>query len=342
MNQLTPLFAIILAAGKGTRMKSNLAKVLHEVFYAPMIHHVVGTVQAIKPERTFVIVGHQQDSVKKALSDYPVEFVLQQQQLGTGHAVLCAEEAIQDQDGVVMILCGDTPLLKAETLNSMYQQHLDNHSVLTLMTTVLDDPTNYGRIISNDAGKIVAIVEEKDASEKQRRIKEINAGIYCVNRRFLFNTLRKVGTDNSQGEVYLTDIVSIAVVSGLDVDKFFNPFPEDILGVNSRVELALAHKEIQRRRNKELMIQGVTMLDPETTAVSLSSSIAQDTVLEGGVRITGNSSIGSSCLIGTGAFLHDCTLAANVTIGPYSYLEGITCLENSTIEPHCIKKSSSS
>ncbi len=338
MTQKPPLYAVVLAAGKGTRMKSNLAKVLHEVFFSPMILHVIGTVQEVHPDKTIVIVGHQREAVMQLLSGYNTQFVVQEQQLGTGHAVLCAEEEIQERDGVVMILCGDTPLLKAETLRSMYDNHTNNDAVLTIMTTTLDNPTNYGRILCDEKGKVIAIVEEKDASEAQRKIKEINAGIYCVNRNFLFDALRKVGTENSQGEVYLTDIVAIAVASGFNVSAFSNPCSKDILGVNSRVELALAHREIQCRRNQQLMLQGVTLHDPDTTTVLQSVSLGRDTILEAGVRITGNSTIGSSCLIGTGALLHDCFIADNVVVGAYSFLEGITCAEGTIIEPFSINK----
>ena len=319
-------------------MKSDRAKVLHEIFFAPMIVHVLRTVQEVHPKKSVVIVGHQRQAVMQALTGFPVEFAIQEDQLGTGHAVLCAEEALQDQDGEVMILCGDTPLLKAESLCSMYRHHIEQASILTLMTTVLENPTNYGRIISDESGKVLAIVEEKDASEEQRRIKEINAGIYCVNSKFLFKTLKTVGTQNSQGEVYLTDIVSLAVTAGLTVEKFVNPCPQDILGVNSRVELAQAHKEIQRRRNRQLMLDGVTLHDPDTTAVSQSVSVGRDTVLQAGVRITGNSSIGTSCLVEAGALLHDCSLGDEVVIGAYSYLDGITCPAKSIIEPHSIRR----
>jgi bifunctional UDP-N-acetylglucosamine pyrophosphorylase / glucosamine-1-phosphate N-acetyltransferase len=333
-----PLFAVILAAGKGTRMKSDRAKVLHEIFFAPMIVHVLRTVQEVHPEKTVVIVGHQRQAVMQALTGFSLDFAIQEDQLGTGHAVLCAEEALHDKDGVVMILCGDTPLLKTETLLSMYQHHIDQASVLTIMTTVLENPTNYGRIICDENGKVMAIVEEKDASETQQRIKEINAGIYCVGQNFLFKTLKTVGTQNSQGEVYLTDIVSLAVTAGLPVEKFVNPCPQDILGVNSRVELAQAHKEIQRRRNHQLMLDGVTLHDPETTAVSQSVCIGRDTVLQSGVRITGNGAIGASCLIEAGALLHDCSLGDEVVIGAYSYLDGITCPAKSVIAPHSIRR----
>ncbi len=338
MSPSKPLFAVILAAGKGTRMKSNLAKVLHQVFFVPMIQHVVETVQEVRPAKTMAIIGHQRQAVKDALSDFAVDFIVQENQLGTGHAVLCAEEAIQDKNGVVMILCGDTPLLQAGTLHSMYRHHVDNGSVLTIMTTVLDDPSNYGRILKDEKGKVLAVIEEKDASKKQRQIKEINAGIYCVDRCFLFDALKKVGTENSQGEVYLTDIVAIAVGESLTVDTFFNSCPQDILGVNSRVELALAHKEMQNRRNRQLMLQGVTMHDPSTTAVSKTVSIGRDTILESGVRITGNSSIGSCCRIETGALLHDCILANNVVIGAYSCLNGISYPESALIEPFSVNR----
>jgi bifunctional UDP-N-acetylglucosamine pyrophosphorylase/glucosamine-1-phosphate N-acetyltransferase len=338
MSPSKSLFAVILAAGKGTRMKSDLAKVLHQVFFVPMIQHVVETVQEVRPEKTMAIIGHQRQAVKQALSDFPIDFIIQEDQLGTGHAVLCAEEAISDENGVVMILCGDSPLLQSETLRSMYQNHIDKGSVLTIMTTVLEDPTNYGRIIKDEKGKVLAIVEEKDASDDQRQRKEINAGIYCVDRNFLFAALKKVGTENSQGEVYLTDIVAIAVDEGLDVHAFFNPFPQDILGVNSRVELALAHKEMQNRQNRRLMLQGITMHDPASTAVAKTVSIGRDTVLEAGVRITGNSSIGSCCLIEKGALLHDCFLADNVVIGAYSCLNDISYPEGTLIEPFTVNR----
>jgi bifunctional UDP-N-acetylglucosamine pyrophosphorylase / glucosamine-1-phosphate N-acetyltransferase len=333
-----PLFTIILAAGKGTRMKSDLAKVLHQVFFAPMIHHVLTTVRELRPLKSIAIIGHQREAVIQALQGYDVEFVVQEEQLGTGHAVLCAEKEIRDQDGVVMILCGDTPLIKADTLRSMYQQHLDHAAVCTIMTTILSDPTHYGRIISDDLGRVTAIVEEKDASAEQKRIKEINAGIYCVNNRFLFETLRKVGTDNSQGEVYLTDIVSIAVSTGITVEKFINPCAQDVLGVNSRIELALAHKEIQRRRNHDLMAQGVTMLNPDTTSISPTVMIGRDSIVHSGVRVSGKGSIGGSCLIEDGVILTNCYIADNVTIGAYSYLEGITCAAGTVIAPHTIQR----
>ena len=326
MDNQNALFAIILAAGKGTRMKSDLAKVLHQVFFAPMIHHVVEAVQRIQPLVTVVIVGHQRDAVIASLSGYNLRFAIQESQRGTGHAVLCAKSMLGRESGVVMILCGDTPLLDSQTLAAMYQEHVRKGPSLTIMTTVLEDPTHYGRIITDGRGRVEAIVEEKDASPEQRLIKEINAGIYCVNSEFLFDALARVGTD----------IVSIAVASGHIVETFVNTTPQDVLGVNSRVELAQAHKALQLRRNIQLMLQGVTMHDPETTAVAQSATINRDTILEAGVRITGISSVGSSCRIGTGSLLEDCVVEEACTIGPYCFLHGVHLHPGAVIAPHTV------
>ncbi|OGR17846.1 MAG: glycosyl transferase family 2 [Desulfobacterales bacterium GWB2_56_26] len=318
------LSVIILAAGKGTRMKSDKAKVLHEVFFTPMIRHVVNAVLPLNPKQIVTIVGHQQDAVQQVLQDFDLDFAVQDQQLGTGHAVLIAENIIRRDIDTVMILCGDTPLIKAETLGRMYREHRAGKAALTLMTTHLDDPTNYGRILTTLAGKIAGIVEQKDATAEQLRINEINAGIYCVDKEFLFSALKRVGTDNSQNEVYLTDIVKLAVERGLSVEKVSTDNPLEVLGVNSRVELAEAHKALLQRRNIDLMMQGVSMHQPESISVSPEVHIGRDTLLEPCVRITGSSRIGESCLIGQGAILENCRIGDHVVIGPYSLLSDTT------------------
>lgn len=334
MSHPTSFTVLILAAGKGTRMKSSKAKVLHEVFYSPMIHHVVQAVLPLGPARTIVIVGHQQDDVRKVLRDFPVAFVTQEKQLGTGHAVLAAEQNLSDMHGNVLILCGDTPLIRPSTLQEMYNRHAASTATLTLMTTLLDNPTNYGRILIDSDDRVVGIVEEKDASPEQRTIREINAGIYCVAKDFLFEALHRIGTDNSQGEMYLTDIVSLAVAAGKKVERFITPTPRDILGVNSRVELAAAHNEIQTRRNTELMLQGVTMHSPETITVSTASTVGRDTLLMAGVYILGESRIGRSCRIEPGAILNNCILGDNVEIGAYSILKDCDLPSKTVITPH--------
>ena len=327
------LSVIILAAGKGTRMKSEKAKVLHDVFYAPMIHHVLNATLPLLPKQTIAIVGHQKSVVQNALKSFDVSFVIQKEQLGTGHAVLVAEHAIADQTDTIMILCGDTPLIKTETLKAMCSCHQKRNAVLTLMTTVLDNPTNYGRIICDSKDKVLGIVEQKDATVEQLLIKEINAGIYCVDRSFLFSALKMVDTNNSQGEMYLTDIVKLAVDKGLVVEKYIAHPPLDVLGVNSRVELADAQNELQMRRNKMLMLQGVTMNNPATISVSPDSIVGQDTILDPVVNISENSHIGQCCSIGQGTILRNCQIKENVIIGPYSFLSGCTVPADTTLPP---------
>lgn len=328
-----PLAVIILAAGKGTRMKSNKAKVLHEVFYAPMVHHVINAILPVNPAQTIVIVGHQREDVETALASFEVTSVVQKEQLGTGHAVLVAENSVIDDADTVMILCGDTPLVKTETLHEMYLHHQEQNSTLTLMTTVLDNPTNYGRILCDSDNQVQGIVEQKDATAEQLKIKEINAGIYCVEKSFLFSALKRIGTNNSQGEVYLTDIVKLAVENGLLVEKFAVHTPLDVLGVNSRVELADAQNELQMRRNRLLMLQGITMNNPETISVSPESSIENDTILDPGVHISEGCRIGKSCRIGQGSILKNCHVGDKVIIGPYSYLVDSTVAAGTTMSP---------
>jgi bifunctional UDP-N-acetylglucosamine pyrophosphorylase / glucosamine-1-phosphate N-acetyltransferase len=328
-----PFSIVILAAGKGTRMKSDTAKVLHEVFFAPMAQHVVDAVLPLRPIRTVVVVGHQGPAVEKALEASGCQFAIQDLQLGTGHAVLAAEPAISEEHGTVMILCGDTPLIRTDTLARMHTAHQGRRATLTLMTTILADPTNYGRVLSDADGQVLGIVEQKDATPEQLAIPEVNAGIYCVDKTFLFSALRKVGTDNSQQEVYLTDIVKQAVDGGLPVAKFTAPSPTEVLGVNSRVELADAHLELQLRRNRELMLQGVTMQSPSTISVSPDSSVGRDAVLEAGVRITGGSDIGSSATIGQGAIIHNCRIGEEVHVGPYCCLTGMVVDSGRSLPP---------
>ncbi len=329
-----PLTTVVLAAGKGTRMKSEKAKVLHEVFNRPMVHYVIESLLYLNPAQTIVVVGHQEEKVRSSLNGFTVDFAVQQQQLGTGHAVMAAESVCANRDGVVMIVCGDTPLILPETLKAMYEQHLASEAPITLMTTVLENPSNYGRIITDESGSILKIVEEKDADPEQKKIREINAGIYCVNLPFLFATLKQVGTDNAQGEVYLTDIVSIAVNQGMEVKSFVHPQPLHVLGVNSRVELAQAHQVLVMRRNSELMLQGVTMQFPQTISVSAKSEIGRDSLLMHGVEVRGRCVIGKDCIIENGAVIIDSELEDGVQIGPGAYVKGQKLERGRAVAPH--------
>ena len=324
--------AVILAAGKGTRMKSTRAKVLHEVFFRPMLHHVLDAVGAAGVDRCAVIVGHQREEVLGTLDGHRLTPVVQEEQLGTGHAMLCAEAACGQAD-LVLILCGDTPLIRASTLRTMISEHQRRQATLTLMTTRLDQPFGDGRIISDARGAVQAIVEEKDASSEQRAIDEINAGIYLAERNFLFHALRQVGADNSQGEVYLTDIVAIANRQGVRVEAFVHPEAIDVLGVNSRIELAQAHAVLQARRNAALMLAGVTMYAPETILIAPDCAIGQDTIIDANVQITGHSTVGRDCRLAAGCVLRDCVIGDGARIGEHAVLERCQIPAGAVIPP---------
>ncbi len=308
------LHVLVLAAGKGTRMRSARAKVLHEIFFAPMIVHVLEALTALQPASTRVVVGHQRREVMAALEGRGVEFVVQEQQNGTAHAVLAAAPELQQLRGTLLILCGDTPLVRPQTLQAMLTAHRERGDKLSVMTTMVDNPFGYGRIINDASGRLERIVEEKDATDEQRQIREINAGIYAAEIDFLFSALAEVGSDNRQGEMYLTDIVEIAVHKGLGVHGYCCSDPDELLGVNSRVELARAHAQLQKRRNTELMLSGVTMYQPETVLVAQEATVGRDTVIHPHVTISGQSLIGTDCTINSFVQLHDCTLADGTEI----------------------------
>lgn len=329
--------AVVLAAGKGTRMKSDRAKVLHEIFYVPMVHHVLDSLKELDLNRVVVVTGHQSDQVKSSLADYDVTFCYQSEQLGTGHAVLCTEGELAEDDGIVLILCGDTPLVRPGTLQRMIDQHYEDGATLSVMTTQLDNPTNYGRVITDDDGNILCIVEEKDANESARQIKEVNAGIYCVDSKFLFKALKQVGTDNKQNEVYLTDIVATANFDGKTLSRFVCPDSDEVMGVNSRVELAKAHFFIQARRNRQLMSEGVTLLNPAGIDIEKSVRVGGDTVVYPNVHIGGDTVVGKGCVIGRNSIIKNCRLGDRVVVGPLSYLEGVTIGNDEVIPPSQVR-----
>ena len=333
MKTPSSLATVILAAGKGTRMKSDRAKVLHEVFFEPMIHHVVKAVQPLAADQSIVMVGHQKETVEQALTHFNLTCVEQKEQNGTGHAVLCAEETLSDFHGTVLILCGDSPLLLTQHLTEMLHVHTSADTPLTIITTSLDNPTNYGRIITDDTGSVLEVVEEKDATDEQRRIKEVNAGIYCVEKEFLFKALKQVTTDNSQGEMYLTDIVAIAVGNGFSVKKYEHPIPDHVLGVNSRVELSKAHLELQSRRNSGLMSSGISMHNPATISVTPAAVVSPNSTLTGQITISGISVIGNGTMIEPGVYINNGTIGDNVKIGANSVICDCAVPDNAVIPP---------
>lgn len=334
--EYSSVVGIVLAAGKGTRMKSDSPKVLHEVFFSPMIYHVLDALQPLSLGNNIVVTGHRHQLVEDALRGYSLSFVHQAEQLGTGHAVLACENELRSHRGSVLILCGDTPLIRTETLRQFLHAHGECSSLLTVMTTNVADPSNYGRIISDEHGNIVKIVEEKDASPVQKEICEINAGIYCVDAQFLLNALQRVGTDNMQGEVYLTDIVAIAVGDGVHVHKFCCPNNEEILGVNSRRELAQAHSVLQKRHFNVLMESGVTLVQPESTTIGKHVAIGKDSVIYPNTSLTGKCSVGSGVHIDSFVRIHDCTIGDCVRIGCFAHLEQANVPSWSTVAPHSV------
>lgn len=331
-----PWYAVILAAGKGTRMKSDQAKVLHEVFFAPMVHHVLEALQPLSLAGTYVVTGHQRIAVEAALAPYAPFFVYQESQGGTGHAVMMAEEQLASRQGTALILCGDTPLIRPSTLKGMVAAHEAGGSPLTVMTTMLENPTHYGRIITDKKGRVVAIVEEKDATPEQRRITEINAGIYCVEIEFLFAALKQIGTGNAQGEMYLTDIVAIANQDGYQVNRYVCADSFEVLGVNSRVELAQAHAVLQMRHNAELMLSGVTLIHPETIAIENSVIIGRDTVIQPNVTISGPTEIGQGCRIDSSVIIRGCRIGNGAVIGPFCVLNDVTVAPGERLPPHTL------
>lgn len=334
--EYSSVIGLVLAAGKGTRMKSDSPKVLHEVFFSPMIHHVLDALQPLSLGRNLVVTGHQRHMVEESLRGYSIAYVHQSQQLGTGHAVLACESELRSHTGPVLILCGDTPLIRSETLRLFLQAHVESASLVTVMTTNVAAPDNYGRIVSDEHGNIVKIVEEKDASPAQKKIREINAGIYCVDAHFLFEALKRVGTDNVQGEIYLTDIVAIATGDGIHVHKFCCLDSEEVLGVNSRRELAQAHSVLQRRYLDVLMESGVTLIQPETATIEKTVTIGKDSVIYSNTVLTGVCTIGSGVRIDSFVKIDGCTVGDCVRIGSFTHLQQTNIPSWSTVSPHTI------
>ena len=338
---MSEVLALVLAAGKGTRMKSALPKVLHRVGGHPMVSHVLNAAQKAGAMRQIVIVGFGAEVVQDTLGGQ-AEFVIQAEQLGTGHAVMQARELLAGFSGTVLVLCGDTPLLEGDALAELVAYHHGAGAAATVLTARMPDPAGYGRVIRTDAGQVVKIVEQKDATEAERQVNEINTGIYCFDCAALFAALEDITCNNAQGEYYLTDVIGILVsrsqtVGALPVNDF-----RQTLGINSRVQLAEAEKIIRRRKLRELMEEGVTVMDPDSTFVDGEVTVGVDTVLYPFTWLEGRTVIGSNCLIGPNTrladtvigddvqlhftYAHDCAIGDRVTVGPYVHLRPKTVL----------------
>jgi len=269
---------VVLAAGLGTRMRSGLTKALHPLAGRPLVRQVLNTVRAIDPGRIVVVLGHQADRVREACEGFGAEFVLQREQLGTGHAVRQASDAIADADGPVVVLCADTPLLTSETLRDLVAAHIKARAGVTLLTAIVEDSYGYGRVLRGRPG-VTAIVEEKDATRAQKKIKEVNSGIYCFEKNFLLSALGMIRKENAQGEYYLPDTIAIARKKRTKVAAMLCGNPMEITGVNTREDLSRAEKIIRERTNRKWMLAGVTMLDPGRVFVEGDVLLAKDVVL---------------------------------------------------------------
>ncbi len=325
------LAAVILAAGKGTRMKSRIPKVLHPLAGLPMIHYPIELARSLGADPIVVVVGYAAQSVQQALDGYGLRFVVQDPQLGTGHALGFARVLLEEGVKDLLILSGDVPLLTEETLRAMVSCHRSHRGALTLLCGRMEDPTGYGRILRDGKGRVVRIVEEKDATDEERAIQEVNAGVYCAKARPLFRALEGLSRDNVQGEYYLTDAVEILASEGVETYETSNP--EEFLGINDRMELAHAEEVLQWRLRRHWMREGVTLRDPDSVYLDWRAVIGRDTVLGPNVEVRGGSRIGENCRIEAGCVLEDVELEDEVTVRPWCVIQGSRVEAGSTIGP---------
>ncbi|MFB0551875.1 MAG: bifunctional N-acetylglucosamine-1-phosphate uridyltransferase/glucosamine-1-phosphate acetyltransferase [Phycisphaerae bacterium] len=312
--------AIVLAAGVSKRMNTQIAKVLHEVCGRPMLAYVLDACRQVGVSKIYVVVGFSGEHVKERFSEVEnIVWVEQDEQLGTAHAVLCCKEHLKDFDGETLILCGDGPLIRADTLKRLIEKHESGQSAATLATAVLDDPSGYGRIVRDAYGNMQGIVEDSDCTPEQLAIKEINPSNYLFNNKVLFEALEKVKPDNVKKEYYLTDAVSGIIRTGHKVEAITALSPEEAVGINSREQLSAASKIMQRRIQRELMENGVTIVDPDNTWIDARAQIGQDTVIEPFTYIHGEVKIGQGCRVGPFAYLrHGTVLKNDVVLGVYT------------------------
>ncbi|HSW46104.1 MAG TPA: NTP transferase domain-containing protein [Phycisphaerae bacterium] len=304
-----PTAAIILAAGKSTRMVTDLPKVLHEVCGRPMLAYVIDACRAAGVEKIVCVVGYQKQQVMDSFaSDAPVTWVSQDEQKGTGHAAMVCREALEGFEGNLLAIAGDMPLVRSETLSLLIETHEKQHSAVTLATAVLDDPTGYGRIVRDAYGNLQGIVEELDCTPEQRKIKEINPSYYCFDKKLLFSSLDQIRPDNVKGEYYITDALHILVQKGHRAIAITAVKAEEAMGVNSREQLAEVGRIMQTRIQKNLMSNGVTIVDPLNTWIDIRARIGQDTVIYPFTYIHGRVEIGRHCVVGPFAYLREGTV----------------------------------
>ncbi|HXM35161.1 MAG TPA: bifunctional UDP-N-acetylglucosamine diphosphorylase/glucosamine-1-phosphate N-acetyltransferase GlmU [Pyrinomonadaceae bacterium] len=344
-----PLDILILAAGLGTRMKSRKAKVLHQLDGRPLVAHVCRAAGSVKPRQIYVVVGHQAEKVEAAvlreLGQDLVTFVNQSQQRGTGDAVMAARNVLRNAGSTLLVLSGDVPLIRADTLQLLLARHREKKSAVTILSVRMETPTGYGRIVRNDAGSVLRIAEEKDATDEEKQIREINSGIYCFETSKLFPALERVQPVNRQGEYYLTDVPEVLLKDGERVDAFLHSNVREVAGINNRAELAEFENFQRRGTIRRLMIEGgVTFIDPSHAYISSEAQIGRDSVIYPGVQIEGTSTVGENCELRAGSriansqigdnvvikdhcVIIDSDIASNCTVGPFAHLRMNSRLE---------------
>ena len=336
-------FAIILAAGKGTRMKSKKAKVLHPILGRPMVEYIIKGLQDNHIDIKVSVVGHGKDQVMNAIGKQ-TEFVTQNEQLGTAHAVIQAKEILKDKEGTTIIVCGDTPLIKPETIESLFQYHESSLSEGTILTANMSNPFGYGRVVRDNNGEVERIVEEKDANENEKLINEVNTGTYCFDNEALFNALERVNNENAQGEYYLTDIIEILREQSRKISAFVCEDTNETMGINDRVALANAEKEMKRRINENHLINGVSILAPDNTYIGPDVTIEQDVTILPGTMINGLTHIKTGSIIGPNSEIVNCTIGQHsvirqsvvkdskigneVNVGPFAHIRPDTTIGN--------------
>ncbi|MBL7189586.1 MAG: NTP transferase domain-containing protein [Phycisphaerae bacterium] len=327
--------AIILAAGGSTRMNTQLAKVLHEVCGRPMLAYVLQACRKVGIKKIYVVVGFSGEQVKSRFDDDDIVWVQQAEQLGTAHAVMCCREHLKDFEGQTLILCGDGPLIRSQTLRTLIGKHEAGQSAATLATAVLDDPTGYGRIVRDAYGNIQGIVEHLDCTPEQLEIKETNPSNYLFNNKRLLEAIDNIKPDNVKKEYYLTDAISGLISTGHKVEAITAMQPDEAVGINSRAQLSAASKIMQRRIQARLMDDGVTIVDPGNTWIDARAQIGQDTVIEPFTYIHGEVKIGSGCRVGPFAYLRDGTvLEKDVVLGVYTEVKNSTLAEGVRARHH--------
>ena len=323
---------VILAAGQGTRMKSALPKVLHPLCGKPLLWHVMTAAQTSGAGEVVAVIGHGAEKVRETFSGSDVRFVLQAEQLGTGHALQCAEGQLQGMEGDLLLLCGDVPLLRAETLRGLRAEHHRSMAAVTVLTAQLECATGYGRIVRGAHG-VERIVEERDATEQERRIREINTGIYLFSVPSVFELLRKVNNQNAQGEYYLTDVVAAAHAAGEKVAAHLLADSQEAMGINDRLQLAEATAVMRERINRQHLLNGVTLIDPAATYIDQGVSIGADTIVHPGCHLQGSTVIGAGCLIEPGVVVRDCHLGERIHLKSGSVLTEAQIGSDSAIGP---------